>query len=168
MIIVLKRITAVYGDYYMGGRQFDCLETLVSYYMFYSELIKGEKIQYPIAPQLIERIESTYISVKPHLMKTSNQTYDNEFKTKSKLVSIQMSSSSTTSSFNECSDVDGENDDEIILYFERVGENFRVFHQVGEQGEWYWAQRCDTNEYGLLLADCVKQVVIRKCLFILI
>jgi hypothetical protein len=152
----------------MGGRQFDCLETLVSYYMFYSELIEGEKIQYPIAPNLIERIESTYISIKPYLMKKSNQKYGNQIKTKSKLVSIQMSSSSTSSSFNESSDLDLENDDEIILYFERVGEIFRVFHQVGEQDEWYWAQRYDTNEYGLLLADCVKQVVLRKFLFLVV
>ena len=50
------------------------------------------------------------------------------------------------------------NSNEDILYFEKVGEQFRVFHEVGE-GEWLWAQSCSTNEYGLLLAECVVRLV---------
>jgi hypothetical protein len=47
------RITAVFGDYYIGGRQFDRLETLISYYMYYSELKKGETLLNPVSPLLV-------------------------------------------------------------------------------------------------------------------
>jgi hypothetical protein len=50
-------------------------------------------------------------------------------------------------------------DDDIVLYFENVGEMFRVFHEVGERGEWFWAQRGYSNEHGLLLAECARLVV---------
>ena len=61
------RITTVFGDYYIGGRQFDRLETLISYYMFYSELVKDEKLLYPLAPSIICDLYRTYISIEPYL-----------------------------------------------------------------------------------------------------
>ena len=174
----------MYGDYYMGGRQFDCLETLISYYMYYSEIIKGEKLTCPIAPPVIERVERTYVSTKPHIKKNNTNMKDDEcasFKKKSK-----KSSSGNSSNYNG-SDLDVEMedeeeqeqdeeeednatyeyplvDDDIVLYFENVGEMFRVFHEVGERGEWFWAQRGYSNEHGLLLAECVR-LVVRGILF---
>lgn len=60
------KITAVFGDYYIGGRRFDRLETLISYYMYYSELVKGEKLETPVIPQRICRLERTFLSIKPY------------------------------------------------------------------------------------------------------
>jgi len=169
----------VYGDYYMGGRQFDCLETLISYYMYYSEIIKGEKLAYPIAPPVIERVERTYVSIKPHIKKKNNtinmKDDDDEcgsFKKKTKKSSSGNSSNYNGSDLDVEMDDDEEQeqeqeetyeyplvDDDIVLYFENVGEMFRVFHEVGERGEWFWAQRGYSNEHGLLLAECVRLVV---------
>ena len=63
------RITAVLGDYYIGGRQFDRLETLISYYMYYSELVKGEKLVNPIPPPIVCRLERICYSIKPLVSK---------------------------------------------------------------------------------------------------
>lgn len=121
------KITAVYGDYYIGGRQFDRLETLISYYMFYSELVKGEKLLNPIAPPIVCKLERTYLSIKPYA------TVSGHFK-------------STTYNNWSCS--------EDVLYVTRPGERFRVFHEV-DDGEWLWAQSYETGDCGLLAAECV-------------
>ncbi len=47
------KITAVFGDYYIGGRRFDSLETLVTYYMFYSVIKQNEPLVNPIAPSQV-------------------------------------------------------------------------------------------------------------------
>jgi len=44
------RITAVCGDYYIGGRRFDSLLDLIGYYTSVSDLLKKERLLYPIAP----------------------------------------------------------------------------------------------------------------------
>ncbi len=44
------KITAVFGDYYIGGRRFDSLETLITYYMFYSVIKQNEPLVNPIQP----------------------------------------------------------------------------------------------------------------------
>jgi Ras GTPase-activating protein 1 len=44
------RITAVCGDYYIGGRQFQSLNDLVGYYMKVSSLLQDEQLQFPVAP----------------------------------------------------------------------------------------------------------------------
>ena len=55
---IYLRITAVFGDYYIGGRQFDRLETLISYYMYYSELKKGETLLNPVAPAVVSTLRT--------------------------------------------------------------------------------------------------------------
>lgn len=44
------RITAVCGDYYIGGRQFDSLSDLIGYYTSWSCLLKDEKLVHPVPP----------------------------------------------------------------------------------------------------------------------
>lgn len=44
------RITAVCGDYYIGGRQFDSLSDLIGYYTKWSCLLKDEQLVYPVPP----------------------------------------------------------------------------------------------------------------------
>lgn len=53
MIIVvfsLNRIIAMCGDYYIGGRRFSSLSDLIGYYSYVSCLLKGEKLESPVAP----------------------------------------------------------------------------------------------------------------------
>lgn len=44
------RITAVCGDFYIGGRQFDSLNDLVGYYTSCSDLLKRERLVHPVPP----------------------------------------------------------------------------------------------------------------------
>ena len=37
------RVTAVCGDFYIGGRQFDSLQDLIGYYTHISDLLKHER-----------------------------------------------------------------------------------------------------------------------------
>ena len=44
------RVTAVCGDFYIGGRQFDSLQDLIGYYMHKSDLLKHERLVVPVPP----------------------------------------------------------------------------------------------------------------------
>ncbi|KAJ7365846.1 Ras GTPase-activating protein 1 [Desmophyllum pertusum] len=44
------RVTAVCGDFYIGGRQFDSLNDLIGYYTEWSCLLKDERLVYPVPP----------------------------------------------------------------------------------------------------------------------
>ena len=44
------RVTAVCGDYYIGGRQFDSLSDLIGYYTSWSCLLKDENLKHPVPP----------------------------------------------------------------------------------------------------------------------
>ena len=44
------RITAVCGDFYIGGRQFVSLNDLVGYYTEKSDLLKRERLVHPVPP----------------------------------------------------------------------------------------------------------------------
>lgn len=44
------RISAICGDYYIGGRRFESLALLVGYYTSCSYLLKGEQLKYPVSP----------------------------------------------------------------------------------------------------------------------
>ncbi|CAH3132087.1 unnamed protein product [Porites lobata] len=44
------RITALCGDYYIGGRQFVSLNDLIGYYTVYSCLLKDEHLKHPVPP----------------------------------------------------------------------------------------------------------------------
>jgi len=42
------RITAICGDYYIGGRKFQSLQHLIGYYSKYGNLVKNEKLQHSV------------------------------------------------------------------------------------------------------------------------
>lgn len=44
------RITAMCGDFYIGGREFDSMSDLIGYYTMCSDLLKGERLLHPVAP----------------------------------------------------------------------------------------------------------------------
>ncbi|CAH1797492.1 unnamed protein product, partial [Owenia fusiformis] len=44
------RITALCGSHYIGGRQFDSLSDLLGYYTNWSDLLKGERLHFPVPP----------------------------------------------------------------------------------------------------------------------
>ena len=50
------RITAMCGDYYIGGREFDTLSDLIGYYTCYSDLLKGERLQHPVPPPEVRKL----------------------------------------------------------------------------------------------------------------
>ncbi|CAF0797275.1 unnamed protein product [Brachionus calyciflorus] len=133
------KITGLFGDYYIGGRQFDKLETLISYYMHYSELVKGEKLLEPLPPSRVCHLEKFYVCIK--LYNRPKQSNANKIE------------------FDLIQNLDNNNytDDDDILYIDKIGELVRVFYEIGD-GEWFWAQSCSTNEFGLLKADCVRYV----------
>ena len=117
--------------------------------MYYSELVKGEKLENPIGPLRICRLERTYLSIKPYSNYQLNHTNVNNIKA----LQIKLNDSPIRNhrQFNW-------NSTEDLLYFDKIGERFRVFHEVGD-GEWLWAQSYKTNDFGLLNADCVIQIV---------
>lgn len=134
--------------YFIGQRHFDKIETLVSYYMYYSELVKGEKLMYPVEPDVIRRMDSVYVSVK----------------SREEISSSSSSSNSTTTSSNSMVALV---DDQLrnVLNVEKPGMLFKAFHECGEQGQWLWAQSLATSECGLLPLECVRRVV--SCFLIL-
>lgn len=48
--LLINRIIAMCGDYYIGGRRFASLSDLIGYYSHVSCLLKGEKLLFPVAP----------------------------------------------------------------------------------------------------------------------
>ena len=103
--------------------------------MYYSELVKGEKLLNPIPPPIVYKLERTCLSIRPYPSPKFHSQY-----------------------FLHNTNVGNEwNNSEDILYFENIGERFRVFHEI-EDGEWLWAQAYSTNECGLLLAECIVYV----------
>lgn len=130
------RIKPIFGVYFIGLRHFDKIETLVSYYMYYSELVKGEKLLYPIEPETITRMDGVYISVKMVASQTVNL--------RSAIVDEEVRN---------------------VLAVDQVGLLFRGFHECGNEGQWLWAQSMKNNEFGLLAVDCVKRVVSYQSLY---
>ena len=44
------KINASCGDYYIGGRQFNCLEDLIGFYTNCSCILENECLMYPVSP----------------------------------------------------------------------------------------------------------------------
>ncbi|XP_048484401.1 ras GTPase-activating protein 1 isoform X2 [Plutella xylostella] len=60
------RITAVCGDYYIGGRQFDSLPELVSFYSHCSDLLKRERLLEPVAPPEPVNDKKRVVAILPY------------------------------------------------------------------------------------------------------
>ncbi|XP_054709957.1 ras GTPase-activating protein 1-like [Uloborus diversus] len=60
------RITAVCGDYYIGGRQFDSLSDLIGYYTSWSDLLKKERLVYPVPPPEPVNDKKRVVAILPY------------------------------------------------------------------------------------------------------
>lgn len=60
------RITAVCGDFYIGGRQFFSLSDLVGYYTSCSDLLKREKLVYPVPPPEPVNDKKRVVAILPY------------------------------------------------------------------------------------------------------
>lgn len=60
------RITAVCGDFYIGGRQFDSLSDLVGYYTHCSDLLKRERLVSPVAPPEPVNDKKRVVAILPY------------------------------------------------------------------------------------------------------
>ncbi|XP_018334590.1 ras GTPase-activating protein 1 [Agrilus planipennis] len=60
------RITAVCGDFYIGGRQFDSLSDLVGYYTVSSDLLKKEKLVHPVPPPEPVNDKKRVVAILPY------------------------------------------------------------------------------------------------------
>jgi hypothetical protein len=119
--------------------------------MYYSELVKGEKLETPVMPQRICRLERTYLSIKPYHFNQLSTLSRNQNRILYKKKPNELNRNSIQSAY--------WNNGEDMLFFDKIGERFKVFHEV-DDGEWLWAQSFKTNEIGLLNSECVIQIVI--------
>jgi len=60
------RITAVCGDFYIGGRQFDSLQDLIGYYTHKSDLLKVERLNQPVPPPEAVNDQKRAIAILPY------------------------------------------------------------------------------------------------------
>ncbi|EEB13509.1 Ras GTPase-activating protein, putative [Pediculus humanus corporis] len=60
------RITAVCGDFYIGGRQFDCLSDLISFYTNCSDLLKRERLLFPVPPPVPVNDKKKVVAILPY------------------------------------------------------------------------------------------------------
>ncbi|KAL1117878.1 hypothetical protein AAG570_004191 [Ranatra chinensis] len=60
------RITAVCGDFYIGGRQFDSLSDLIAYYTHCSDLLKRERLIHPVAPPEPVNDKKRIVAILPY------------------------------------------------------------------------------------------------------
>ncbi|XP_031782247.1 ras GTPase-activating protein 1 [Nasonia vitripennis] len=60
------RITAVCGDYYIGGRQFNSLMDLVAYYTHCSDLLKKERLIHPTPPPEPVNDKKRIVAILPY------------------------------------------------------------------------------------------------------
>ncbi|XP_025074377.1 ras GTPase-activating protein 1 [Pogonomyrmex barbatus] len=60
------RITAVCGDYYIGGRQFNSLSDLVAYYTHCSDLLKRERLIHPTPPPEPVNDKKRIVAILPY------------------------------------------------------------------------------------------------------
>ncbi|KAI5725466.1 hypothetical protein M8J77_015855 [Diaphorina citri] len=60
------RVTAVCGDFYIGGRQFDSLSDLISYYSSCSDLLKRERLAHPCPPPEPVNDKKRIVAILPY------------------------------------------------------------------------------------------------------
>ncbi|CAB3360743.1 Hypothetical predicted protein [Cloeon dipterum] len=60
------RITAVCGDFYIGGRQFDSLSDLIGYYTNITDLLKKERLIHPVPPPEPVNDKKRIVAILPY------------------------------------------------------------------------------------------------------
>lgn len=66
LMVYFLRITAVCGDFYIGGRQFDSLPDLIAYYTSCSDLLKCERLIHPVAPPEPVNDKKRIVAILPY------------------------------------------------------------------------------------------------------
>lgn len=66
LLCVSFRITAVCGDFYVGGRQFDSLSDLIAYYTHSSDLLKRERLIHPVPPPEPVNDKKRVVAILPY------------------------------------------------------------------------------------------------------
>lgn len=64
--LFIFRITAVCGDFYIGGRQFDSLLDLIGYYTDCSDLLKRERLIHPVPPPEPVNDKKRIVAILPY------------------------------------------------------------------------------------------------------
>lgn len=113
--------------------------------MYYSELVKGEKLMYPIEPDVIRRADSVYVSMRAASSSVRPIA----------LVEDQLRNVLTVDRpglvfrvYHECSSANTADEQTTTASSDQQ-----------QQPQWFWAQSMTTNECGLLPSECVKRVV---------
>ena len=65
-MLYLDRITAVCGDFYIGGRRFDSLSDLIAHYTHLSDLLKHERLVNPVPPPEPVNDSKRVIAILPY------------------------------------------------------------------------------------------------------
>lgn len=61
------RVSAVCGDFYIGGRVFHSLTDLVTFYTLCSDLLKGERLEVPVPPpEPVDDSKKRVVAVLPY------------------------------------------------------------------------------------------------------
>lgn len=114
--------------------------------MYYSELVKGEKLLESLPPSRVCHLEKFYVSIKTFNKPIRTETNKIEFDL---IQNLENNNNINNNNYTEEDDV---------LNIDKIGELFKVYSEISD-GEWLWAQSCKNNEFGLLKADCVRYVV---------
>lgn len=61
------RITAICGDFFIGGRRFDSLSHLVGFYTTVSDLLKNERLIYPVKPPQPVKDSKRVMAIYPYV-----------------------------------------------------------------------------------------------------
>nr|XP_054755714.1 ras GTPase-activating protein 1-like [Lytechinus pictus] len=64
------KITALLGDFYVGGRKFTALPQLIGYYTHISNILKNERLQFPVSPppesQPVDEKKTVVVALLPY------------------------------------------------------------------------------------------------------
>ena len=121
--------------------------------MFYSELVKDERLQYGVAPARITRLERTAVArelYKRNRSKTNRS--DGE-----EIDDDENDDNEDNDDITDNEYGDNEDDDEV-LEIVSIGEVFTVHHTVNNDDKWLWAESRRSGKVGLLLAERVKVI----------
>ena len=132
------RITAVCGDFYIGGRQFDSLQDLIGYYTHKSDLLKHERLRQPVAPPEPVNDRKRAIAILPYTkMPDTDELTFQKGNIPTKGVVFSKNSSNI-----------------YILCFS--GDIFFIHNDLGDG--WLWVTAHRTGEQGLVFKDLMTDL----------
>ena len=138
------RITAVCGDFYIGGRQFDSLQDLIGYYTHKSDLLKHERLRQPVAPPEPVNDRKRAIAILPYTkMPDTDELTFQKGMINSILWYLVMNSRRSKLFFIS-----------FINFF--PGDIFFIHNDLGDG--WLWVTAHRTGEQGLVFKDLMTDL----------